>query len=98
MAEDKKGNVKKRSHKATYTTDKKKGGYLVRVIGPQAAHFAGRTVPVTRRDDSENEEMLDRLLWSGVDTGTEAQPGTGLPVALYAFKPKPRKEDDEVPF
>ena len=42
----------KRSHKATYARDKRKGGYLIRVIGPNAAAFAGREVPVIRKDDS----------------------------------------------
>ena len=88
-----------RLHKATYARDKKKGGYLVRVIGPHATMFAGREVPVTRRDDTETMEKLDGLIWSGIDTGTEDQPGTGKPVALYSFVPHPKDEiEDEIPF
>jgi len=89
---------KKRSHKATYAKDKKKGGYLVRVIGPHAVSFAGRTIPVTKRDDTEDNETLDSLIWSGVDTGTPEQKGTGLPVALYSFKAKPKGEEEEIAF
>lgn len=81
-----------RSHKATYATDKRKGGYLVRVIGPRASEFAGREVPVTRKDDSEDLETLDRLIWSGNDDET------GKPVGLYTFKAKPREEKKAVEF
>lgn len=87
-----------RSHKATYATDKKKGGYLVRVIGPHAAEFVGREVPVTRKDDSENMEKLTRLIWSGIDSGTADNPGSGKPAALYAFEAKPKGEEDSIPF
>lgn len=73
-----------RKHKATYARDKKKGGYLIRVAGPQAAGFAGRDVPVTMRDDSEHVEKLDALIWSGVDSES------GENVALYSFLAKPR--------
>ena len=83
----------KRSHKATYARDKKKGGYLIRIQGPHAAAFAGREVPVVRRDDSETTEMLDALIWSGTDDES------GKPVALYAFVARPKDElDDEIPF
>lgn len=88
----------KRQHKATYATDKKKGGYLVRVIGPHAPDFVGRTIPVTRRDDSESMEKLTRLIWSGTDDGTPDKPGTGKPAALYAFEAKPKDIEDEIPF
>ena len=82
-----------RSHKATYSTDKRKGGYLVRVEGPNAGSFIGRTVPVTRKDGDENEEKLVRLIWSGVDQET------GKNVALYAFEARPREDiADEIPF
>lgn len=94
MAEKKEA---KRAHKATYAKDKKKGGYLVRVVGPNATEFAGRFVPVTRMDNSENEEHLDRLIWAGTDNGFEDRPGTGLPCALYSFKAKP-KEEKEITF
>lgn len=88
----------KRSHKATYAKDKKKGGYLVRIIGPHATEFAGRTVPVTKRDDTEDVETLETLIWSGVDTGTPDKKGTGLPCALYSFVAKPKGEKEEVEF
>lgn len=77
-----------RAHKATYSSDKRKGGYLVRVEGPSAAKFAGRTVPVTRKSGEENAEELDGLVWSGVDEES------GKPVALYTFKQKPRAKDE----
>lgn len=82
-------NATGRLHKATYATDKRKGGYLIRVIGPTANAFVGRDVPVTRRDDTESMEHLERLIWSGIDTET------GQNVALYAFVARPREEDRE---
>lgn len=88
----------KRKHKATYTKDKKKGGYLVRVVGPHAARFAGREVPVTTKAGGEHHEKLERLLWSGVDVGTDNFPGTGEPVALYTFAAKPKDENEVLPF
>jgi len=75
---------KKPSHKATYASDKKKGGYLVRVAGPNANKFVGREVPVERMDGSSSNEKLTKLVWSGVDTET------GGNVALYGFEPRPR--------
>ena len=83
---------KSRQHKATYATDKRSGGYLVRVAGPNAAVFAGREVPVTTKTDTEHMEKLDRLIWSGKDQET------GVPVALYKFVSKPREEPDSIPF
>lgn len=77
-----------RSHKATFATDKRNpGGYLIRVIGPHAAAFAGRDVPVTRKDDSESVERLTACIWAGVDEET------GKPVALYRFESKPRVDE-----
>lgn len=73
-----------RQHKATYAADKMKGGWNVRVVGPQATRFAGREVPVTMKDDTEHTEKLVRLIWSGTDKDT------GAPVALYTFEPKPK--------
>lgn len=87
----------KREHKATYAADKRNGGYLVRVIGPQANKFAGKIVPVVKRDDSESQEALERVVWTGIDSGTPDRPGTGKPVALYTFTQKP-KVDDEILF
>ncbi len=84
-----------RSHKATYARDKKNPGqYLIRVSGPSAAKFAGRSVPVTRKDDSEDTEELETCIWAGVDEETHD------PVALYKFKAKPKTpmDDDEIPF
>lgn len=78
----------KRAHKATYATDKRKGGYLVRVAGPNAAAFAGREVPVTTKAETEHLEKLTRLIWTGPDKET------GLPVALYAFESKPRESSE----
>lgn len=77
---------KKRQHKATYARDKRKGGYIVRVAGPHADKFAGRVVPVTRRDESESEEKLLALLWTGPDSET------GETVALYSFEARPRED------
>lgn len=87
-----KNEMKERQHKATYAADKKKGGYLVRVEGPHATAFVGREVPVTRKDDSESTETLERLIWSGIDQES------GKPVALYSFKAKPRAAADEIKF
>lgn len=83
-----------RLHRATYARDKRNpGGYLIRVIGPTAAAFAGRTVPVTRKDDTESLEKLTVAVWAGTDEET------GRPVALYHFEQKPREEDQtELPF
>ena len=81
-----------RSHKATYSTDKKNGGYLVRVAGPHAGEFAGREVPVVRKDDTETMEKLVRLIWKGTDEET------GKPVALYAFEARPKDAKTEAEF
>lgn len=75
----------KRAHKATYATDKKKGGYLVRVSGPYPEMFAGREVPVTTKAGVEHPEKLVRLIWSGTDTET------GERVSLYTFESRPRE-------
>lgn len=78
-----------RAHKATYSRDKRKGGYLIRVEGPNAARFSGREVPVTRMDNSESVEKLANLIWVGTDQKT------GKPVALYAFEQKPKQDDPD---
>ena len=75
----------KTRHTATYSSDKRKGGYLVRVQGPDAELLAGREVPVSMRGGTFHRETLDRLIWTGLDTET------GLPVALYTFIAKPRE-------
>jgi hypothetical protein len=87
----------KTQHIATYASDKRKGGYMVRIVGPHANAFAGREVPITRRDGTASKEILERLTWSGPDTDKEGNP-TGKNAALYTFKAKPRNEDDEIPF
>lgn len=74
----------KRAHRATFSRDKKKGGYLVRVEGLNATAFAGREVPVTLRDGSEALHKLLGIIWSGKDKES------GKPVALYEFEQKPR--------
>jgi hypothetical protein len=82
-----------RQHKATYARDKRKGGYLIRVAGPNAGRFAGKEVPVTMKSDEEHVEKLIALIWAGVDTET------GGPVALYTFEAKPREQiEDDLPF
>lgn len=86
-------NATGRLHRATYATDKRKGGYLVRVQGPYPERFAGREVPVTRRDGTESTERLTRLIWTGLDQET------GENVSLYAFEARPREgAEEEVTF
>lgn len=85
----------KRLHKATFATDKRNpGGYLVRVQGPTAQAFAGRQVPVTRKDNSESIETLEACIWAGRDDES------GDPVALYRFVSRPRDDaaEDNLPF
>jgi len=79
-----------RQHIATFATDKRNGGYLVRVLGPFSNRFAGREVPVTRKDKTETAVQLDRVVWSGKDTDT------GKPVSLYTFVPE--EQADDIPF
>lgn len=83
----------KRQHKATYATDKRSGGYLIRVSGPNADRFAGRNVPVNTRGGEEHVEKLVRLIWTGPDQQT------GEKVALYKFESRPREATaGELPF
>lgn len=82
----------KRLHKATYATDKRNGGYLIRVQGPYPEMFAGREVPVTTKNGEEHPEKLVRLIW----TGTDAE--SGQRVSLYKFESKPREAQEEQPF
>lgn len=81
----------KRAHKASFSNDKKRGGYNICVEGPKANMFAGRIVPVTKKDGTETEEKLVRLTWSGPD------PETGKFLAFYTFEPHP-PADEELPF
>ena len=83
----------KRAHRATYSRDNRNGGYIIRVEGPMANKFAGRTVPVVLKGGEEHDEKLTSLIWSGNDQES------GKPVALYAFEAKPRDDlNDEIPF
>lgn len=82
-----------RLHWATYAKDKMKGGYNVRIIGPQASKMRNRWVPVTRIDNTENMEFVRDIIWSGVDDDTKQ------PVALYSMWKAPKDPlDDEIPF
>ena len=76
----------KRLHKATYATDKRNGGYIIRIQGPTPEAFAGRTVPVTMKSGDEHDEKLTRLIWTGIDTES------GDRVSLYKFESKPRED------
>lgn len=76
---------KKRLHKASYARDKKAGGYLIRVEGPNANAFVDREVPVLRMDGSENLEKLVAIVWTGKDSQS------GANVALYKFEQKARE-------
>lgn len=76
---------KARAHRATYATDKRAGGYLIRIQGPNADKFAGREVPVTMKNGDEHKEKLQRLVWSGKDKETSEN------VGLYKFEAKPRE-------
>jgi len=75
-----------RKHRASYASDKRSGGYNVRVVGPYPDRFLDRDVPVTRKDGTESVEHLTRILWSGLDNDT------GEKVCLYAFEQKPREQ------
>lgn len=77
----------KRAHRASYSSDKRKGGYLIRVTGPTPNAFAGREVPVTRMNGTESTEKLLKIVWVGNDKET------GEPVALYTFEARPRDEE-----
>lgn len=84
-------------HRATFSRDKQRGGYNIRVEGPYANRFAGREVPVTLLSGEVKKETLIGVLWAGM---TEPQDGTApQPVALYDFVRAERVEfDDEIPF
>lgn len=85
-----------RLHKATYARDKRNPGeYLIRIIGPHAAAFGGREVPVSRKDDTESVEKLLECIWTGTNNDPQ-NPSDTRPVALYRFAAKPREEAEEV--
>lgn len=90
MADDK--SKAKRLHRATFGRDKRKGGYLVRVEGPNSERFSGREVPVTKRDGKETVEKLGALIWMGTDEKT------GAKVALYSFEQKKREGAEQIEF
>lgn len=81
-----------RQHKATYSRDSREGGWLLRIVGPNATKFSGRDVPVTRNDGTENMETVGKLITSGVDEGNVIAADKGKNYALYKFEPKPREE------
>jgi len=83
----------KRTHKASYAKDKRQGGYLIRVQGPKSNMFVGRTVPVSKKDSTDEDQIeLIEIVWSGKDDDT------GAPVTLYKFKPKLKEDRDSIPF
>jgi hypothetical protein len=77
-------------HRATFATDKRKGGYIVRVEGPYANRFAGREVPVTLKNGSTTKELLLKLLWSGMDKEK------GTLCALYTFQARTAADTEVV--
>ena len=86
-----------RSHSASYS--KIRGEpfkWYVRVVGPHAEKFSGRTVPVTTKGGADHDEDLARMIWNGTDRRT------GENVALYEFIAKPKADvaalDDVIPF
>lgn len=82
-----------RQHHATFARDKRRGGYMVRVEGPNANRFAGRVVPVSMKDGQETQAELDVLIWSGPDKQS------GKLTALYSVVPHALENlDDEITF
>lgn len=81
-----------RKHVAGWARDKLHGGYLIRVVGPHATAFAGRTVPVTRNDGTESEEKLTKLIASGIDDGKVNAANKGQPWALYQYEEREREQ------
>lgn len=91
-AKEKPSLAPKRAHKATYASDKRNGGYLIRVQGPNSNRFAGKDVPVTTKSGVEHMEKLEKLIWTGKDQET------GQPVTLYKFASKPKEAEEEISF
>ncbi len=81
----------KRTHKATYASDKRNSGYNIRVVGPHANEFAGEEVPVETKNGEEHTERLLRLLWSGPDLDPATKEPTGRLAALYSFESRPKE-------
>jgi hypothetical protein len=94
------------AHRATWAKDRRNGGYLVRVIGPNANRFGERRVddgskdgiivrrkvPVTLKSGEQKMAELGGVVWTGKDEDT------GQPVALYTHIPEQADEQDELPF
>ena len=78
--------VGERKHKATFASDNRNGGYMIRVEGPNADAFSKREVPVTRYDGTETVEKCEKLIWKGADSES------GKPIALYKFVAHKRAE------
>lgn len=100
MAKAEQTPTPKPQHKASYARDKQTGRWNVRVTGPHANRFAGRTIPVTKNNDNEpSMETLVAVLWSGPDKDPQSGEPTGKMAAIYSFEPKPKDEQaDEIPF
>lgn len=81
-----------RKHRATFARDKRKGGFIVRVEGPNANAFSHREVPVTKKDGSETPVTLTDLIWTGADRDS------GKPIALYGMVPTERNEVEDATF
>lgn len=92
MAEKSKTESKRR-HRATYAADKRNGGWLVRITGPNADRFVDVEVPVTMKDGTEHQEKLTRLIWSGPDVDPKSGDPTGLKAGLYRFESRPRETE-----
>jgi hypothetical protein len=91
MAKEKEDKPK-REHRASYAKDKRYGGYLIRVEGPQSNMFAGREVPVVRKNSTdETMETLTDVVWTGKDNES------GKPVTLYRFEQK-KTDRSEIQF
>ena len=92
MAREAESKAPGRKHRASYATDKRNGGYLIRIAGPFAEKFAGQEVPVTMKDGREHSEKVTRLIWTGTDQES------GEKIALYRFEAKPREAEKPVEF
>jgi hypothetical protein len=86
--------VGQRRHRATFASDNLKGGYMIRVEGPDSDRFSKREVPVTRFDHTETVVKCDKLVWTGPDKET------GAKITLYKFVAHPRaaKEVEQISF
>jgi hypothetical protein len=82
-----------RQHRASFSRDKNTGGFNIWVEGPSANKFAGKYVPVTLFDGTEQMEKCLKLTWTGISSLTDK------PAAVYTFLKKARpKKDDGVTF